>query len=165
MDGHIDGIQQAYGPSARAKPSEKPRSHVVQLSRGNGRVGSALFSCKHQGGFYPWCHMSPFHVFWPVPVLSPSCTFFLPCEGSSPSPEQTCPFLILWQLPSGGGHVLPLPSLPSLLCFLPALLILRVKKAPESRGDTGERVRHKLLSACEGLLQRQGFRLFLSHTP
>lgn len=50
MDGHIDGIQKAScGPFTRAKPSEKPRSHTVQLSGENGRVGSALFSCKHQG--------------------------------------------------------------------------------------------------------------------
>lgn len=161
MDGHIDGIQKAScGPFTRAKPSEKPRSHTVQLSGGNGRVGSALFSCKHQGGSCQWYHMSPFNVFLPIPVLSP---FVIYCEGNSPSPEQTCPFLILWQ-PSS-GHVLPLSSLTfPALCFFPALLILRVKKAPESGRDTGERVRHKILSAYEGLLQRQGFCLFLSHT-
>lgn len=50
-----------------------------------------------------------------------------------PAPEQMYVLHPGWQPASGRGHVLPLPSLPSPFHFFPALLMIWVKKVPESR--------------------------------
>lgn len=103
--------------------------------------------------------IASFNIFWPVPVLS-EVLLLSSLHGSLPQSLSRYTFLLLdTSGPLDVDLILPLLSLLSLLYFFPILCWCckwRKCLCPEGHWQP---TRHKLLSACKGLLQWQGFYL------
>lgn len=110
---------------------------------------------------YVFCpHINCVSTYFGQFLCYPKCTFSPPHMVRSCQSLRRCVFLLLGSSrPLDVDLVLPLLSLLSLFYFFPLLCWwYKWRKCPSPEGHW-QPTRHKLLSACKGLLQWQGFYL------